>query len=448
MTSSISAPTSSAATFYRTTWRDPAGCLWFRHLPGPLGARLATLAPGAPVTLLVRRANDLDRIVTTRWVRMKTGRDGRPTQGVRITDGSPFFEAITRGTEIEVAFTEMQPGIVATASAPLPMPPTPATPTLPLAVDTTSTSRNGRGPLFQAYLIADYSGANDLAVQRRSIRVAVGEDGRIEIPPGPFTRISLVRELVARLVDFTRRGVRALVGVDHQYGIPEALAEEIDLGGLSWRDALARLYTGSYGTGGNGPRWDHPRRFAAAFNDFLRGQGRPDYFWSATKRGLYGLRHGSNPRAALGNSGVFRLTERCRGVGGPATPKPLSRVGDNGSVGNQSCCGMAHLLEVLQACEQEKVPVAVWPMDGLDIQSPPYHGKHVFAEPYPSAKRDRAVIQTNENDARESVRFLWERDQRGELSTVCDLSTLTPEEARTVQFEGWILSHLPWNRVF
>jgi hypothetical protein len=109
---------------------------------------------------------------------------------------------------------------------------------------------------------------------------------------------------------------------------------------------------------------------------------------------------------------------------------------------------MAHLLEVLQACEQEKVPVAVWPMDGLDIQSPPYHGKHVFAEPYPSAKRDRAVIQTDENDARESVRFLWERDQRGELSTVCDLSTLTPEEARTVQFEGWILSHLPWNRVF
>ena len=86
-------------------------------------------------------------------------------------------------------------------------------------------------------------------------------------------------------------------------------------------------------------------------------------------------------------------------------------------------------------------------MDGLDIQSTAYAGKHVFAEPYPSAKRDRAVIQTDENDATESVRFLLERDQRGELTAVCDLCTLTPEEARIVRFEGWILSHLPWNRV-
>ena len=108
---------------------------------------------------------------------------------------------------------------------------------------------------------------------------------------------------------------------------------------------------------------------------------------------------------------------------------------------------MGHLVEVLQACEQEKIPVAVWPMDGLDIQSAAYAGKHVFAEPYPSAKRDRSVPQTDENDALETVRFLLERDQRGELPAMCNLSTLTPEEGRIVQFEGWILSHLPWNRI-
>ncbi len=445
MTSSTSARASFEATFYRTAWLDPAGCLWFRHLAGPLGSRLATLEPGSPITLLVCRLGD-DRVVTTRWVRMRTGRDGRPTQGVRITEGSSFFEAIPRGTEIEVALaeTERETGAIAAAS-PQPLPPANRTP--PLGV-VAHTLQSGRGPLFQAYLVADYSGAEDLAVQRRSIRVAVGENGRIEILPGPFTRTSLVRALVARLIEFTRRHVRALVGIDHQYGIPATLAEEIGLSGLDWRDALTRLYAGSYGLAGGGPPWGHPRRFAATFNDFLRGQGRPDYFWSATKCNLYGLRHEANPRAATGNSGVFRLTERCRGVGGRATPKPLSRLGDNGSVGNQSCCGMGHLLELLQACEQENVPVAVWPMDGLDIQSPSYTGKHVFAEPYPSAKRDRAVIQTDENDARESVRFLWERDQRGELTAVCDLSTLTPEEARIVQFEGWILSHLPWNRVF
>lgn len=432
----------SAATFYRTVRRDHR-CLWFRHLPGPLGSRFASLAPGAPVVLLVRRPGELDRVVTTRWVRMQSGRDGRPTQGLRITEGISFFEAIPLGTDIEVALEESGE----TTAAPQTLPP-PALQTPPLGAVLPTTARDGSKALFQAYLVADYSGAEDLAVQRRSIRVAVGDGERIEILSEPFTRTSLVRELVAQLQRFTQRGVRALLGIDHQYGIPAALAEEIGLSGFTWREALARLYTGSYGAGGGkGPRWEHPRRFAATFNDFLRRQRRPDYFWSATKRSLYGLRDKANPRAKIGNPGVFRLTELCRGIDGLATPKPLSRLGDNGSVGNQSCCGMGHLLEVLQACEQEMVPVAVWPMDGLDIQAPVYAGKHVFAEPYPSAKRSRAVLQTDENDARESVHFLWERDQRGELPAVCNLSTLTPEEARIVQFEGWILSHLPWNRV-
>lgn len=377
---------------------------------------------------------------------MKSGRDGRPTLGVRITDGVPFFDAIPLGTEIELAVVEMEDNPSATTAVP-PLILPPATQTAALGMVDPITAHCGRVPLFQAYIMADYSGAEDLAVQRRSICVAVGEGRRIEILPGPFTRTSLVRELVARLAALTRRGVRALVGIDHQYGVPAALANEVGLSGLPWRDALAKLYKGGYGAGGYGPGWQHPRRFAAAFNEFLRRQGQPDYFWSATKWKLYGLRCKSNPRAALGNQGVFRLTELCRGIGRPSVPKPLSRLGDNGSVGNQSCCGMGYLLEVLNACEQQKVPVAVWPMDGLNIQSQAYAGKHVFAEPYPSAKRDRSIIQTDENDARESVRFLWEKDQRGELPAICDLSTLRPEEVPIVQFEGWIISHLPWHRI-
>ena len=74
-------------------------------------------------------------------------------------------------------------------------------------------------------------------------------------------------------------------------------------------------------------------------------------------------------------------------------------------------------------------------------------GIPVFVEPFPSAKRGRGIGQTDENEARESVRFLWEIDQRGQLPAACDLSTLTPEEKRIVQFEGWNLSHLPWNRM-
>jgi len=442
MTTLSPAPIPLPVTFYPAAKRDHR-CLWFRHLPGPLAARLAALSPGDPIELLLRRAGEPGSNTPTCWVRMQAGRDGRSTQGVRITEGVAFFESLHLGADIELALidpTRAEPVADQGASPPDDR-------TAPSVMPLPEPVRTGdRAPLFQTYIMADYSGAADLAVQRRSIRVAVGEAGTIEILSGSFTRTSLVRELVARLADLTRRGVRALVGLDHQYGIPVALAEEIGLGGLSWREALARLYAGGYGEGAAGPRWGHPRGFAAAFNDFLRAQGRPDYFWSATKRGLYGLRHASNPRAATTAAGVFRLTELCRGIGSPATPKPLSRVGDNGSVGGQSCLGMGHLLEVLQACELQRVPVAVWPMDGLDLGSSAYAGRHVFAEPYPSAKRDRAVAQTDENDARESVRFLMERDGQGLLPAVCDLARLTPDEAHAVQFEGWILSHLPWNR--
>lgn len=433
-------------TFYRTLRRDHR-CLWFRHLPGPVGSRCEGLESGADINLLLRAIGNPNQIVTTKWVRMQLGRDGRPTLGIRIVDGTAFFNSFPLGTELEIALAEMNPQAKVIG-------PDSTQPAPPISLDnppkTHAVDRNSpdtTATLFQAYVMADYSGSDNLAGQRRSIRVAVGEGDSPQIVPGPFTRSSLVRDLVARLADYSRRGIRALVGIDHQFSIPMAFAEEIGLGGLPWREALARLYTGKYPTNGGGPSWQHPRRFAAAFNDFLHRQGQPDYFWSATKRELYGLRHGTNPRLTIGNSGVFRLTELCRGTVAQASPKPLSRLGDNGSVGNQSCCGMGHLLEVLQGCEQDGVPAAVWPMDGLDLQSAVYVGKHVFAEPYPSAKRDRSVVQTDENDALESVRFLMEKDRRGELPAVCDLSTLTPDEGRTVQFEGWILSHLPWNRL-
>jgi hypothetical protein len=319
----------SSVTYFPATRQDHR-CLWFRSLPGPVAARFAALLPGDPIELLLRRPGEDGVGTRTCWVRMRAGKDGRPTQGVRITEGVACFESIVEPADAE---SGTNPG----------MPPT-GGPAFPVGTHLPAANQHAdRAPLFQAYIMADYSGAEDLAVQRRAIRVAIGEAGEISILPESFTRTSLVRGVVTRLADFTRRGIRALVGLDHQYGIPVALAEEIGLGGLPWRAVLARLYAGGYGEGAAGPRWGHPRGFAAAFNDFLRAQERMDYFWSATKSELYGLRHKSNPRAATAEAGVLRLTELCRGIGSWANPKPLSRVGDNGSVGGQSCCGMGHL---------------------------------------------------------------------------------------------------------
>ena len=192
-------------TFYRTLRRDHR-CLWFRHLPGPVGSRCESLEAGVAINLLLRSIGHPNQIVTTKWVRMRSGSDGRPTLGIRIIDGTAFFDAFPLGTELEIALTDTN--TQAKVIAPI------ATQPAPIAVDNTQKTRatpcnpaKTFEPLFQVYVMADYSGSDNLAGQRRSIRVAIGENGSLRIVPGPFTRSSLVRDLVARLADYSRSGI-------------------------------------------------------------------------------------------------------------------------------------------------------------------------------------------------------------------------------------------------
>ena len=179
-------------TFYRTLRRDHR-CLWFRHLPGPVGSRCEGLESGADINLLLRAIGNPNQIVTTKWVRMQLGRDGRPTLGIRIVDGTAFFNSFPLGTELEIALAEMNPQAKVIG-------PDSTQPAPPISLDnppkTHAVDRNSpdtTATLFQAYVMADYSGSDNLAGQRRSIRVAVGEGDSPQIVPGPFTRSSLVR---------------------------------------------------------------------------------------------------------------------------------------------------------------------------------------------------------------------------------------------------------------
>ncbi|HUD99841.1 MAG TPA: hypothetical protein VMR62_09725 [Bryobacteraceae bacterium] len=53
------------------------------------------------------------------------------------------------------------------------------------------------------------------------------------------------------------------------------------------------------------------------------------------------------------------------------------------------------LHEFLDAAQRLDIPVAVWPFDGLDIDSKAYDGRHVMFEVYPSSVRDHGVEQTD-----------------------------------------------------
>ena len=291
--------------------------------------------------------------------------------------------------------------------------------------------------LFDEYLFADYSGAIAESHQRRAIRLArASRAGPPALVEKRLSRDELAAEFLARLKVASSARRRVCFGQDHQYGIPHALAQELSVDGLPWRDALNALYAGSYG----GPAFAHPQRFAAAFNSWLLARGQRPYFYSATKAHTYGLPN-RDPRD--GDDSVYRMTERCRPQSGTGTPKPFNRVGDNGTVGGQSLVGMSAILDILAVCEREGVRVAVWPFDGLAIADAAYTCAHVMIEPYPSAVRAAAVAQDDDSDALASAEHVRELDARGLLGNALDLSGLGPAAAAVVRFEGWIVSHQP-----
>ena len=258
-----------------------------------------------------------------------------------------------------------------------------------------------------------------------------------------LTRAELVEAFLNRLRDATRRGRRVCFGQDHQYGIPIALGREMGVAHLPWREALEALCAGTYGA--SAPGLDHASTFASALNAWLKAQGRLAYFYSATKSSLYGI-PAKNPRGS--DPSLYRLTERCRPSSNAGSPKAFNRVGDNGTVGGQSLVGMVALRQLLSICAREKIPVAVWPFDGLSIGDAVYSNAHVLLEPYPSAVREAHVPQTDASDALASAAGVQNADRAGLLEELLDLSALTPPQRSVVRFEGWIASHVPTQETF
>ena len=292
--------------------------------------------------------------------------------------------------------------------------------------------------LFHRYVFADYSGAKSNSAQRKAIRVAVV--GRDKTPEElcRLTRDDLTSALLDQLKAATQAGERLCFGQDHQYGIPIGLAQEIGLAGRTWRDALERLTSGTYGEAA--PKLAHASTFAADFNAWLVVQGNKPYFYSATKHKTYRIPQ-RNPRREDGS--VYRLTELCRPISGSAAPKALNRVGDNGAVGGQTIVGLIAIHDLLRQAEDKGISVRCWPFDGLDITSAAYEGAHVLVEPYPSAVRKSGVKQGDSADAFACAQYLREQDLAGHLPAILDLQSLTENQKLKVLFEGWIVSHRP-----
>lgn len=397
-------------------------CLWVKHFDRSLHDRLLAIPAGGQLELWVNGR-------PTRWQRMRHG-GSAPTNGFKLIEGRAVWEAILLGDSFTASF-------VAPAEPSLTVP--------PLRSEGTGSGEaraNTKPRLFSRYIFARYSGAHSRKHQRGSIHMAAAvEDLGINEDWGVLNRETLLTTILRQLQEATSCGQRVIFGCDHQYSIPLMLAREIGVYVGDWRTALAELVHGKRGL----PALTQARDYCGAFNDFLTNDGRPRYFWSATKTDDYsstdlatGLSGQNVPKADPRQRDIlssFRLTERLWNL--PGRPMSFSRVGDRGTVGAQTIAGLPKLYDLLRTAAGS-LPLAVWPFDGLNLSDPAYQGKHVMVEPYLNAMTLEGVAENEQHAAATCAEAIRRHDIAGTLSDLLSFDPLCAGCEQQVRFEGWI----------
>ncbi|WP_417735654.1 hypothetical protein [Rosistilla oblonga] len=293
-------------------------------------------------------------------------------------------------------------------------------------------------PLFDQYLFADYSGGGEDRHAQGNIALYTTSDTS---PPEKlmpltgrakgFSRNALTAFVLNRLSEATDQKQRVIFGFDHQYAWPQRLREHAGIDETDWRPAIQKLSEGDNRSGL--PALDIPSRYCRLFNQFSE----QDSFWTPfhDKAITYGI---SSTRPADSLQTRFRLTELVRPLRGTSKPKPADTTGGigEGIVGGQTICGLRQIATMLH-----RTDIAWWPFDGLDVNSPAYHGKHVGVEIYPSAVREGPQL-SDDHDASETCLAVRAADKSGKLEELMQLSTTRQASLRVLK-EGWILGMDP-----
>lgn len=130
-----------------TATKRDTHAIWFKHVPAELSRQFKRLESNQTIDLAIN-----DQMAT--WARMKES-PVRPTRGPRLEDGRPVWECIRMGD----TFTLGSVVPVRTSND-------------AIAVALLPRHRRSSKPMFDGYEYADFSGARDTAIQRRTIRMA------------------------------------------------------------------------------------------------------------------------------------------------------------------------------------------------------------------------------------------------------------------------------------
>ncbi len=294
-------------------------------------------------------------------------------------------------------------------------------------------------PLFDAYLMVDWSAANVPATGADSVWIASAERRDDALTPlrlvNPSTRRAAVALLADLLSDLTARDRVSLVGFDFAFGYPSGFArrlrgEEADWRKV-WKEVAARVRDGENNA-------NNRFEVAAALNQ--RISGGPFPFWGCPATAAGPL---LSPRKSAGFDDTLAELRLCDSAAGGS--HPVWKLAYPGCVGSQTLLGIAHLHALRHHPWLAEV-ARVWPFEtGLRAVQRPGHGgwRVLFAEIYPSIFDSRAVAH-EVKDARQVqavVEQVSRLDEAGRLAALfAGPPTLTAEQRLAIETEeGWIL---------
>ena len=283
-------------------------------------------------------------------------------------------------------------------------------------------------PLFDRYLIVDWSAANTPKRGKDSIWIGLcGSDIETRIENIP-TRAAATLFAASQIEQALEKGKRLIAGFDFGFGYPSGAFRSVD-DNDSWETMWRMISEGieddeqnrsnrfEYASGLNteifadveGPFWGHPHQHAGRYSDL--GPKRPHYDKVREKR----------------------IVETV-----VPSAQPLWKLAYTGSVGSQTLLGIARLQTLrLQFSDH----IAVWPFEtsfANDLSKPvtlaEVYPSIIPVEVYPGEVKDAAQVRTVAE---------WFRafDADDELEILFSAPESLSDEQRqiVVQTEGWIV---------
>lgn len=288
-------------------------------------------------------------------------------------------------------------------------------------------------PLFDAYVIVDWSAANTRKTGADSIWIAVLDRGAAVALENHATRALAVGALKTWLADLLARGRRVLAGFDFAFGYPAGTAARLGLAGQPWRATWDFLVAGLIDHESN-----RSNRFAVAAEMNRRLSGRAFPFWgcpAAAEGPLLSARKSPDPAP---DHVERRLCERR--VGGA---QPVWKLAGIGSVGSQALTGIPRVAALRD--DPDLAPVTrVWPFE-TGLAAPPAEARLVLAEVYPSLVEPATDLDPAlPKDARQVTalaRWFSKLDEQGALGAEFTAASGRAPGARAAieREEGWIL---------